>query len=367
MKFLFVRVVALVAVWVFHVQAFGYETDQLRGRDKVVPDVQEQVDQYVNEAFERARGRAQSKLVAILKDSKIERPVSKSQAEELLRDEIIEEFPFLKLYFGTPLEKWMTEELAPRGFAIEPGGLGTGLQVNIYDRASATYFMNPFVDLPTPAMVLSFANAVAGTSLAPTFMTNGVRYGADKWSHFFRLGYRYWKRSKEGQFPERGIRYGTGTEKGGVGYRTSGALSFADLAANYDGYQMFRDLFHEEKGYFDVDPFRFWVRKGGRKKMEVRYGWAYRWTRAFLSREHVSDDWDEVLNPNVYRPHFHRAIRMHLQENRAAVCSEYRVWRDEAMVRSQNLRPLGEYADLSQVPEVIENPFGLAELCKGLN
>ena len=334
----------------------AYETDQLRGRHLVVPDVTLQVDSYVNHALERARLRAREKF------EETDESISLSEAEQIVRDEVIEEFPWLKLYFGTPMEKWMTEVLAPKGYAIEPGGPGTGMSVNIYDRASRMYRMNPLRDLPTPAMVLSFANAVSGTSLAPTFMSNGVRYGADKWSHFFRLGYRYYMRSKGGTDTAAALAYGTGTEQGGVGYMSSGALSYADLAANYDGYRFFRDLFDSQLGNFSLDLIEKTQRIGRSRKFRMIQTWDLQWIAPFRSIDYVSHDWDEYLNPNVYRPHFLRAIRLHLQEERETVCREYSEWREEAKYQKYTLRDKREYVDLSQSRPQVE-PFGLEDLC----
>lgn len=313
--------------------AHGFETDQLSGRQYEVPDSSAAVNAYVDGVLEIARARTELRMRPDWSDQKLAR---------VLHKQIYRVFPFSFLVFGAPIEGWMTGELAERGFAVETRGPGSGWSYNLYDRYPAMFRMNWFVDLPTPALVFCLARTFVGTAIAPTFVTNHVRYGADKWSHFFRLGYRYYRRSEEGSDPLRAIHYGTKTEQGGVGFQTSGALSFADLAANYDGYLFFAELIGGPHPYF--------VREGDRLVQ----------VRPFRAEEWVNHDWDELLNPNVYRKHLQAAIDLHLEQNHEEVCAAWAQWREEAA--SVELRPPGAYTDLSIArPQV--DPFRLAERC----
>ena len=315
--------------------ASAYETDQLSGRHLLPPDSSEQVDAYVNARLERARVRAERKL----RDGE----ATVERAGEQLRQAVIREFPFNYLAFGAPIEKWMTEELSQEGYAVETEGPGQGWGINIYDQYRGM-IAGGAGDFPTPAFIFHFAIGIAGTAIAPTFNSGGVRYGADKWSHFFRLGYRYYQRSSGGTDDDAAIRYGTTTEMGGIGYQTSGALSFADLAANYDGYRFYRDLIGTANAYFALE------------------GRTLRQLRPFRAVEYVRHDWDEYLNPCIYRPSLLQAIRRHLDRDRERVCAEYALWADEAVLLQTSLHPLSEYTDLSIAPERVD-PFRIAELC----
>lgn len=321
--------------------ARAYETDQLTARQVTPFDASVELDAYVNAALERARARAERRL---------QRGASPERVGRILRRQIIREFPFDYLFFGAPIEEWMAEDLARVGYAVETDGPGSRWERHIYDRYPRMFRMNPFEDLPTPALVFALATAIAGTPIAPTYVSaDGVRYGADKWSHFFRLGYRYWTRSDGGRDEAKAIRLGTRSERHGIGYWTSGAFSYADLAANYDGYRFFRAVL-ADPGAPEQDP--YFAVEGDRLV----------WRRPFRSADYVSEDWDEYLNPCFYRPHLQRIIELHLEEERARVCAEYEAWREQSGAPRAPLREPEGYADPARSPPA-PDPFRLAERC----
>lgn len=313
------------------------ETDQLSGRRYEAPDVSVPLDAYVNARLEEARARAERRMRPGWTDQQV--------ADELRR-QLYREFRYDVRHFGAPIETWMTHELAPLGYGLETLGPGTGWHDNIYDRYRAAFRMPWRDDFPMASIVFFGSDLFMDTLVAPTFITNDVRYGSDKWSHFFRLGYRYYTRSEHGANPAAALAYGMETEKGGVGYRTSGAVSFADLAANYSGYRFNAELMAGERPYF--------IRQGERLVQ----------VRPFRSADWVEESWDEYLNPNLYRPHTLAVIRLHLEENRARVCEDYRVWRDTRGGPRAPLRPLQDYVDLENAPERVD-PWELDALCAG--
>lgn len=313
----------------------AYETDQLSGRLMVPTDASLPVDVYVNEALERARAAAQRRIRPDWSDERVAR---------LLRKKVYRQFPFSLHAYGAPIEGWMTHDLAKLGYAVEHRGPGTGWQDHIYDRYPKMFCMNPFEDFPTPALVFALAQLTAKTEIAPTFLGGDVRYGSDKWSHFFRLGYRYYLHSADGADPAAALRYGTKTERKGIGFVTSGAFSYADLAANHSGYLFFEQLIGSEQSTFEYE------------NGELRL------VRPFRSRDWVDESWDEYLNPSVYREHLQTAIELHLEERRDQVCAEYAQWREVNGQPRAPLPPHEQYVDMSMaMPQ--GDPFQLDTRC----
>lgn len=126
---------------------------------------------------------------------------------------------------------------------------------------------------------------------SPTIEAGGVRFGTDKLSHFASVGWLYHRRYRDalagGMDTEaaeaHAIRFGVLSEKTIFGASSTGALSIADLEANYQGMLFYDGLCN-----------------GGRS-MLVRgpEGWTV--ARDFDLREHVTPEWDESWNPPVYR------------------------------------------------------------------
>jgi hypothetical protein len=126
---------------------------------------------------------------------------------------------------------------------------------------------------------------------SPTIEAGGVRFGTDKLSHFASVGWIYHRRYRdalaEGMDAEAAatlaIRFGVLSERTIFGASSTGALSIADLEANYQGMLFYEGLCN-----------------GGRP-MLVRgtEGWTV--ARVFDLREHVTPEWDESWNPPIYR------------------------------------------------------------------
>lgn len=311
------------------------ETDQLSGRLYDAPDSSAIVNAYVNQRLEEARARTERRMQPDWTDDKLAR---------VLRRQLYREFPFDARHFGTPMETWMSHELAFQGYAVETRGPGTGWRFSIYDEYRAAFRMRWRDDFPMASIVFFGSSLFLDTLVAPTFITNDIRYGSDKWSHFFRLGYRYYTHSEDGTNVARALAYGMKTERGTVGYRTSGAVSYADLASNHAGYLFFATLLQGERPYF--------LREGERLTQ----------IRPFQAEDWVAESWDEYLNPNVYRPHTLAVIDLHLTKHQPMICAEYALWRDTRGGPRAPLQPISEYVNPDDVwPQV--DPWRLDERC----
>jgi hypothetical protein len=312
----------------------GYETDQLNGRDRELKDCGKPLNAYLGEMLESARLRAESNLS--LSDSN-------EEAAEEFRAQVYALNPFDLQYFGARTEVWMRTELMRQGYGWLP-------EPNLYSDYSQTLLApgwNPTVTIP---FVFSIARGITGEIISPTFKIRDVRFGADKISHFLRIGYDYWQKSEGGTRDEQAIRLGTASENGRIGMQAIGVFSFADLAANFAGYRFYRNLV----GPVGSDRPHFTI---VRERSRLRFSKA----RPFDLSEYASPDWDEYLNPNVYSSHLQVAVTHALERRRCELCQERTRWRSEDR-SSNSLMSLDSYVDLDQAPRRVD-PYQLETLC----
>lgn len=171
--------------------------------------------------------------------------------------------------FKTPFEYWLRDEANISLYWVSHRGI-YGHAVDYDDMGLAWY-----------------------VEIAPILRLGSHLIGIDKFGHFFGQGWYYYGTYerlkmknpdwKEPKLHQEVLKYGHSLEMSYLGLGGSGIYSFADLAANYQGYRFFRSLFKGRRAYF--------------RKIGDRYKLA----RRFSSRSYVSDDWDEVINPSMTR------------------------------------------------------------------
>lgn len=116
-----------------------------------------------------------------------------------------------------------------------------------------------------------------------------VYVGTDKFGHFFDQGYSYFEiMYREDGGIEGALAYGEASERELFGKVGSGIYSHGDLAANYDGFNFWRqatgtDLRHGESPYF--------LCKNDQWTQQRTFDWA----------DYVNAAWDEGQNCNEYR------------------------------------------------------------------
>jgi hypothetical protein len=138
-----------------------------------------------------------------------------------------------------------------------------------------------------------------------TFNVAGVHMGADKLSHFFKTGWKYYQRYREhveAGVPEREVferlvRYGVSTEAGTLGLATTEVFSFGDLEANYQGFLFYRSLCRDE------NP----------RLVKTSEGW--RLNRPFDWREYVSPRFDESFNNSAFTAKRWREVQAILRKD----------------------------------------------------
>jgi hypothetical protein len=147
-----------------------------------------------------------------------------------------------------------------------------------------------------------------------TLRLGEVLVGTDKIDHFLVQGFQYFRRSRQGELPERAVRWGTFTERSFWGLATTKIFSYADLAANFDGYTFYAGL---------LEPGSVLQRGAGGCVEQVRpWDWS----------EWVDWRYDEVLNPSAYRPDILGEVDEWLMAHRDEICAS---WDEEPWLQGE--------------------------------
>ena len=131
-----------------------------------------------------------------------------------------------------------------------------------------------------------------------TIKVGGEFIGSDKVDHFFDQGYSYFVKSNFGLNDELAKEYGRDSEYGWYGLASSGVLSFADLRANWGGYQFYKNLFSGENPLLTVS-------EDGVVRIRHSFDWS----------EHIDWQFDELKNPSIYSDIMKGRINKYLKEN----------------------------------------------------
>ena len=144
--------------------------------------------------------------------------------------------------------------------------------------------------------------------LSDVIRIDGHLIGLDKLGHFFAEGWEYFERTRYGQETlEDALRWGSQQEAGKFGYSTTGIYSFADLAANLDGWRFWNDILHTRDdplegmlaNLFGAPLVECEVRiVASLKHRKIVRGW--RVNRSFDVSDYVGGAWDEGNNCNSY-------------------------------------------------------------------
>lgn len=125
--------------------------------------------------------------------------------------------------------------------------------------------------------------------------------GTDKFGHFFSQGLKYYKRHKRGWSDERVFARGAYAERWIFGKLTTGVYANADLVANYEGMRFYASLF--EPG---VIPGKAAIVRWSESGPVI--------SRPFTWTDHVTDYWDEALNPGPMVPALEKRLRKRMLE-----------------------------------------------------
>jgi hypothetical protein len=191
---------------------------------------------------------------------------------------------------------------------------------------------------------------------SPTIEIDGVRLGTDKLSHFASVGWlyhrRYHKALRRGatrdEAVREAIRFGVLSEKTIFGASSTGALSLADLEANYQGMRFYEGLCGGERPMLERGP----------------AGWAV--ARPFDFRDFVTPEWDESWNPPIYRRGRWDRVREALRRHCPELDDPRVVARREAYAARDRVTPTEEVVRKLVAEEKLRDPvqFDIETVCR---
>lgn len=337
---------AFFSVFVSSAIATAMETDQITCRQVARPDVSEVLNQAINAHLNKAK---------LFTNKKITPKSSFDQISERFRKSFREQFKGHYQVFNLTLlmETWMETELLARGYSVSP--TLDGRTFHIYDQYRV-HLRSGHGRLNAAIFETTFR--LVGRASANSFNVGGVLIGSDKLGHFIDQGYDYWLKSNRGQDDRAAIRFGTKTELGFFGYRTTGVFSYADLAANNAGYRLFKELIIDGENSSERDKaeglFIFSRDKEGKPHVVPN--------KPFDIRNYVTSDWDEAINFSVYTQGVSEMVKEHLEKYACVVCAEYEQWRDD--IRLMDPLPKELYVDLEITKKLSQvDPYQLDSLC----
>lgn len=242
--------------------ARGYEVDNFTGRESLTRDSSVMMDRKVNLILDKAA-----------REANRESPAHCNRV--ILRREILRWVRPDPVSF---LELWAT-------FTDDVQQVRIGAGESVYAGAS-----------------ISEAPAIWFAGIGRSVRVGSHIVGTDKIGHFFMQGFDYFRQREEGASLESVLREGHG-EDGWWGLPMTGVKSYADMAANFQGYTFWTRLYEGAEPYFRCEQGQGWVRK-----------------RDFAWKDYVSDAWDEAINCSEMKPGLEAKVKRNLASARVASC-----------------------------------------------
>jgi hypothetical protein len=299
--------------------AYAYETDQLTARAAPLLDITEaanrEVDRLLTAAAERTNELTRCRGPAVA-------------TQRVLATQI---------YRLTSHAEYVRDRGELGGFGF--GAYAAWLETAAVDRRSFNDRGDIYGDLkPGESFVLGTVGVCSTVRIANVLM------GTDKPDHFWSQGYEYLVASHRGKNDARAIKWGTDSERGQYGLLTSDVFSFADLYANWQGYQFYREL----------------LQKGS--SLELGTDGCVHRTANWSWADWLDDGADEVINPPVYGPHVRESVQARLWRERDEICAGYADWGPAAALRRSQVEAR-EIAHVGAKAPVRRDEWGLDALC----
>ncbi|MBI9100333.1 MAG: hypothetical protein JEY91_17755 [Spirochaetaceae bacterium] len=237
-----------------------------------------------------------------------------------------------------------------------------GLLTHIPPRVNLIYALGKIDMGPLQAWISSEENSPYVVHLSENFYSdiypdsynqnyivkiNGEFVSPDKIDHFFDQGYSYWIKSKNGRDERSAKEYGIAAETGWFGLLAGGVFSFADLRANWGGYQFYKNLFTGADSYLLV---------ASDGKVSIR--------RDFSWEEHIDWMYDELKNPNVYSHRTMKRISRYIQENLDQYNKTYQFLKEQDFFKQTEQREKFYLTDSINYDN--EHSFDLKNILSGL-
>jgi hypothetical protein len=300
-----------------------------------------EVDQFTDRMFQLDHltdaaavvdARMNALLAEIATELEARHPSSRQQRDDVVEAVLQGSHVELIAQLRSPLEAWLREVASVDLFYAARRGIYGG-DVDYDDMGLAWYIDN-----------------------APVIRIGPLVIGIDKLGHFLGQGWFYHReyealRARDPGATEPALlarvrEYGHVLEVGYQGLAGTGVYSYADLAANWQGFRFYRSLWDGPSPYLAIS------------------GGHYRVARAFHILDYATDAWDEVGNPS--RPRSDRLFEKVARYLRAHACAAYRAAPEHFANASGRSQDPGEYLweGITDGTFACKRRWNLAEICQ---
>ncbi len=274
------RSLSLLILTLLPILAYGYEVDQFTRRDEVPNDSTAILDTEINRRLQSAIDKANAGFVGTAigrKHCNSDQEDARQQARFKLFDNLVDQL-------STDHPVGVIESFANQSKDVKKRKIS--MDESIYAEAKEEFAILKHYGITS---VLS---------------VNGNQIGADKLGHFLSQGYSIYlqnrKRLNDEESIDAGIKDSTSAEKSYYGLSKTGVVSYADMAANNDGYLFWKKLCGfprkkdaKTKEVCEKDAFII-CQSNGR--------WGLNPEQKFTLKDYVTPAWDETINCNSFHP-----------------------------------------------------------------
>lgn len=266
----------------------AYEVDQFTNRDKVPADSTADINMIIKERIEKAVSNSNNQFFGL---KQVDCQKDNKEARRVL-------FENLKSYLVSNSDVGLVEKQVMKDENIDKRIIA--VDQSIYNEAQQK-------NVILKGILKTFG-------IAPVIQVNEVQIGTDKLGHFLNEGYTLYLQNFS-QSDEVKRKYNTAlfnksTENDYFGLKTTGIKSYADLAANYEGYQFWNRMCgkiyetstQEEKDYFQKNK----CTKNAyiRCSIDLETGkgqWTINELNKFNIEDYITPAWDESINCSGFR------------------------------------------------------------------
>lgn len=273
------KIVYILTLTFLATASYALEVDSFTYRYNPLEDSLEKADDFLNRELKNAINEA----------NKANELFSSPCSENTLRRKIKKKLVAgpKGIFVTAPLQKFIDKGRLGEGFVTK-----TKKSESIYQYVPLIY--KPFLKI---------------TPYSPLIKTNNTLIGSDKFSHFFNVGYLFYRRHiKHKQSVKEILRNGKTSERITWGGFFNGIISYGDLIANFQGMRFFMYLFGE-----GIDPLTD-VNYQGQGPIKCQDG-KFKLVEVLSFSDFIDDGMDEGINCNDYTSRLmKKSINKHLEK-----------------------------------------------------
>lgn len=273
-----------ILILLFSSSTYCAEIDSVTPRNIVLEDSRDAINMFINKRLQEGVDNANKPRVRFVQPTK-EDYCSEEILYQELRKAIFDSITASWGFKGYSLDTQLREHLAEKSFSIP-------LKDSVYrDISYAEGF------------------SLKVKELSDVVNINGHLIGLDKIGHFAAEGWAYFEMTHmDNQTIEQAMQWGIEREEGEFGYTTTGIYSYADLAANFNGWRFWNNILRVRQDPLKGPLARLfssaYVGCGIKIMESFRSGslvYAWKVKKRFDLADYLDGSWDEANNCVSYK------------------------------------------------------------------